>query len=399
MKVSAALVAASLLLNIALGWAWTTRRSTPPARADAPAPAKVGAPATTSLRPINPKTWEYLAGDDPRTLATRLRAKGFPPHVIRAIVTARVRGEFADRYREIAAAVRARPYWLSRSYDIGSAKMTRARHQLERDVSARVGELLGSEVATMTDFERRQMARDYGDLPDAKLDALLRIQADYEDMKGKVRNEAADILLPEDREKIALLDRERDADIARLLSPEERADYELHTSRTTGRLRSQLVSFRPTEEEFRALYTLRKQVDDAFPSPDTPAERKARAEAEAKLRDQIAAALGPERYADYERTTDPTWMENDRFARQYKLPPEAVAQLGAVQKELTQRATDLRRLNAPPEQLEAQLAALRNEADLRLAPIVGSRLLPGYKDNAGWLRALSTPRPASGRTP
>ncbi len=64
-----------------------------------------------------------------------------------------------------------------------------------------------------------------------------------------------------DREKLALLNRERRADLERVLTPEELFEYDLRQGPTAMRLRSQLAAFQPTEEEYRAIFTVQHALD------------------------------------------------------------------------------------------------------------------------------------------
>jgi hypothetical protein len=124
----------------------------------------------------------------------------------------------------------------------------------------------------------------------------------------------------------------------------------------------------------------------------TAEQRRMRAEAEKQLAPQIEAALGAERYAEYQKKTDAAWRMNNQFALQFNLPAEAVEQLYAIQKDITDRAKAVREANAAYEQLSAQLAALQQEAVTRLAPILGDRLLSGYRNSYGtWVRELRPP--------
>ena len=75
-------------------------------------------------------------------------------------------------------------------------------------------------------------------LPPAKRDALRRIQQDYDEMMAKFSPNG--IQLASDKERLALLRAERDRDIAALLTPAERAEYELRTSSTSLALRARL---------------------------------------------------------------------------------------------------------------------------------------------------------------
>lgn len=389
------LFAGSLLLNAALATWLLHHGHAESARCVAPASVAPVVPLpdpTDPLAGVDPHTWQVFTGGDLHELVGRLRAKGFPPHVIRAILTVQVQHQFADRYAKIVAAIRAEPYWMTRMSGSNNPRISRDTYQLQRDVRTAVNDLLGTSLDD-TPANLRWLRRQYGDLSVAKLDQLQRIQADYDDMRAAARAEAHYILLPEDRDKLALLQREERADIERLLTPDEVLAMDLRSSGTANRLQAQLSSFHPTEDEYRRLFAIQQQFDDHFPTTNaTPEQKRARTDAEPALQQKIAAALGADRYADYQRTTDPVWRHNDDFVSQFRLPDGTTAQLFAIEKDLSQRADALRAQHLPAVQLNDELTALVNEATVRLAPVLTPPLLAGYKERTEWLRRLQPQR-------
>ena len=391
----AAAVALSLAANVLLVVRW--RPALRPAETPAIALRAAPAPAT-SARSVDPETWTRLdAAGEPAEFVARLRAKGYPPAVIRAIVRAQLNERFADRLKAINDAIAAQPYWRGQGY-MTDPKISAAQRALNREINDAMRSLLGASFNDLGDAERTALVRRFGDLPPGKIDALQQIASDYGDMMNEVRAAArtsgGTMLLPEDTKKLALLEREMRADIANVLTPEELDAYDLRTSRTANTLRNQLQAFEPTEPEFLALYQINKAFDDRYASMETltPDQRRERADAQKQLAPEIQAALGPDRYADYERKTDPVWLQNNRFASEFDLPPTAVDQLFAIQKDLTDRAKAIKQGNPPYEQLSAQLTALDQEATLRLTPVLGDQLLGGYRSGYGyWLRELQPP--------
>src|SRR5208282_195111 len=83
-------------------------------------------------------------------------------------------------------------------------------------------------------------------------------------------------------EKLRDLQREQDAALSRLLTPQEKEEYELTMSPTADRLRKQLIGFNPTEEEFLDLFRRQQAIASAYEFEDTNDEkvRAARAAAE-----------------------------------------------------------------------------------------------------------------------
>ena len=161
--------------------------------------------------------------------------------------------------------------------------------------------LLGVDGMQPTSDELAALQHRFGGLPPAKLVELQKIVADYTELSKETSEVANGILLPQDRATLALIRKESDADVARLLSADELTEYELHHSSTANRLQQQLSAFEPNEEEFRALFTINRVIDAEYGNPGvlSPEQRRTRLEAQKQLTSEIQAALGPERFAAY----------------------------------------------------------------------------------------------------
>jgi hypothetical protein len=207
-----------------------------------------------------------------------------------------------------------------------------------------------------------------------------------------------------EREKGRELEKERDAAIAQVLSPQEYAEYELRASNTASSLRYQLATFDPTEQEFRTIFQLQRAFDLQYPSvfavgaltPEQNAAMRQRSEAQKLLTDQIKAALGPERGEEYVRSMDYNYQQTARLVGRLELPAENARQVYAVQKEFEPRVAELRgNRTLSAEQRNQQLAALQEEATAKVSPLLGgTRGLEAYKQYGGsWLRSMVPPPP------
>lgn len=370
-----------------------------PVAVAAPAAVRAAGDAGDPTAQVDRQTWERLTqGGDPAALVARLRAQGFPPKMVRIILTLQLQAAQAERLQDINVGFLSQPYWRSTSNgSMITPAFNLANRALSREVDDRVMQLLGPSLPEMTPEELAEWRNRHGELiSPEKIGTLERIAADYSDLRSQVTTAAGRILLPEDREKLAFLEKEMLADMARTLTPEEMTEYEMRTGRTGQALRSTVAAFRPTEQEFRALYRVMQTLDAQFgrSSPQTPEERRQRTEAEAQLGPQIAAVLGPERYADYQRTTDPAWRTAYIYVGLNGLPSALIGPLAGVEQEFAPRARAVRENAAlTAEQRNAQLAALAQEAEQRLAATLGAERAAAYKASGGWMRALQ-PMPA-----
>jgi hypothetical protein len=179
-------------------------------------------------------------------------------------------------------------------------------------------------------------------------------------MIGAIRASMQGIVLPEDREKLALLAREKRADLAAVLTPEELADFELRSSPTTNVLRSRLGAFEPTEAEFRALFQAQQALNGKFPGTFTSIDHEARMEAQKTFQDQLRTAFGGERYAAYVRETSGEYQQLNRIAQQANLSPETALQAFNVRDSVARESNRI--FDDPALSADAKRASLQQLA-------------------------------------
>lgn len=210
--------------------------------------------------------------------------------------------------------------------------------------------------------------------------------------------------MPWDREQIVYIEQEMRADIEAVLDPEELELYDLYRSTTANALRARLISFAPTEEEFRALYELQKSFDERFSyttmsrDPETMRERS---RAQQELNDQFEAVLGQERYAALQRHMDRGYQAAARIVDHFKRPEENATAVYELTQNMEQRGRALRsNRDLAPEQRDAQLRELAVDASNRLDDLLTVEGAQAYRDSgaARWLSLLeprSPTRPTS----
>ena len=339
---------------------------------------------------------QLLSGDLKEEVAN-LRAAGFPPKVIRAIMAAMLDEQFAARRRKIMGDQPEVSYWKPGSTAaLFSSPQMSALRQLAREEQDTLKQLLGPDSATaeLSHFYQQRM---YGDLPSEKMDGLQRVQQDYNELRAQIYGEAGNgaTMLPWDREKLALLEKEQHDDIAGMLTPEELRQYDLRSSNTAQRLRNQLTYFNPTEQEFLAVYDLQSQFDQAH-NPltmgmQTPEEMRQRQADQQQLQAQIKAVLGDQRYQDYQQSTDNGFMTANRIVSTLQLPAQNAVAAWTLQQSIQQQASSLRTdRSLPPGQRMQALQTLVVQADQQLTTLLTQPGVDAYKQTPGgmWLRSL-----------
>ena len=401
MKLAPALLALSLAANVA-GLALFALRPAlgPPAMralfgvvAPAEAAARVAAERSAAAAKPLPSLWSRLQSDDLTTLVARLRAAGFSPVMIRALVDALVAERFDPRIKAITRERDETPYWRQPPYLMSGSKVLEDLNQIYRERARLLRELLGDDALAYggTDISAAQR-RQYGDLPRAKIDLVARINDDYADMTGQIRAAMQGVTLPEDREKLALLEREKRADLAAVLTPAELADYELRTSHVTNRLRTALSIMNADESEFRKIHAALQPYADVL-YPQTPnsglVQIDQRRDATLRANEQLKTALGPERFADYQRASNSDYQQLYRLTQGEILAPGALNRAFDARAVAAEASTKIMGDRAlPAEQRAAALQAVAAAARTTILSNLGPKAGPAYAQAASWLTHL-----------
>jgi len=388
-------VAGSLVLNVVLAWWLIAGLNHPaPVPADATASLLRAAPTAAALeRAIDPDVWPSLQTDDLRTLVTRLRATGFPPDIIRAILSARLGETYIARRKALDPEEDTRPFWKARTSD---PKRDLALRQLGREHEKLLRDLLGDQDAADPMAEAYQQRRLEG-VPPEKANQVRELLRDYD---GKRADIFAAGIYQGDRNKLTELEKAQHAALAQVLTPAELVEYDLRTSNTANQLRFELSAFDPTEAEFRELFQLKESFGDRLgpmSGPPTREQMLARNEAQKQLTEQIKATLGPVRAEEYVRALDGNYRQTSQLVARLELPPETTNQVWTVQKDIQERTQALNKdRSLTAEQRAGQLAALADEAKTRISATLGDRGFEAYQQYGGrWLQSLK-PRPTSG---
>ncbi len=345
------------------------------------------------------KAWTQIQSGDLRSLVTQLRAAGFSASMIRTIVAARVSEQFAARRKPLLAAQEEIPFWKSPRGMPLDPKTIAALRDIDKEQSALIKELLGPELLGSNDDMSFYQRRQYGDLPKEKIDQLQNIAKDYGELTQEVYEKAGGILLADDREKLAFIEKERLADIAKLLSPQEFEDYQLRNSPTANSLRWQLAIFNATEDEFRAIHKASLTVEAQLGSANTvrsAADMRKRQEAMFAM---VQSSLPPQRLAELKLALDPEYQQINGLIVHLNLPASTSQQVMSLQKDIQQRASTVQNNREIPEEERArQLSALAQEATTKLTNSLGTRGMEAYKQGLGfWLQNLQ-PRPTTPNT-
>src|SRR5581483_364126 len=215
------------------------------------------------------------------------RAAGFSPAVVRALAAATIDARQAPRRRALAEPVRDAPLAQAQVFDASTTDAWRAEEfaRLDRD-------------------RARQLRAALDDEPPAQR-AAADIDDDYADLAGAVTANCGGVMLPEDREVLALLAREHAADLAQVaadapapVAPQaERVDLNALASPAGDSPESALRSTRSTWDH--------ESLATALAAAGFPP---------ALIRAALRAEF-PEAVADDGGEPDPVATERERFVR------------------------------------------------------------------------------------
>jgi hypothetical protein len=311
---------------------------------------------------------------------------------------ARLQEQLDARRKQLMEGVQDEPYWQTGRSMNFSAKLMAAQREFYHEQTRMLRELLGEDAVQDDEFARYWRQRQFGEISPQKAEDLQRIVSDYNELRHDVYVRSNGMLLPEDREQISFIERSMREDLAASTTPQELEAYELRSSTTASALRSQLTTFQPTEEEFRALFHVAKSVEEQFGTSQGAIPPEERQKRQAALNEQAKTILSPERYAAFEQAMDPRYGSLNRIAARYELPATVVPQVYQVQQDLQRRAGELRAL--PADKRAAALVELAQEATTRIKPLLGERGLEAYKLYGGqWIEGLTQPSPHTRNAP
>jgi hypothetical protein len=394
------------------------RPSSPPAAAE----AKVVTNTLTQIAVRKINATNLLAGLTGRTLnwaalestnyphyIANLRAIGCPEETIRDIIITDVCKLYAKRRAELRSQEPAYQFWkTSEGWNGGygsSPALQQDLRALDKEQRALIKELLGvdyqAELAKYWEDDYPQ--RLYGFLPAEKRQQVMELQERFEELEQEIYARSKGFMLEEDQERLRQLQKQREEEMAKVLTPEEMEEYELRHSNTANNLRYQLAGFEPNEEEFRKIFPLQKAFDDTFsdlpPSRDdagAEARERAQQEAQAALHEELRKALGETRFNEYVRAQDADYKTLVQMTDRLELPKDLAGRVYEMKREAERQRDQVQaNPNLTAAQRQAALAAIAQETERSVAGVMGDSVFKVYQKNgAQWIRGLGvSPEP------
>lgn len=350
-----------------------------------------------------PLDWRTVESEDYRDYIANLRSIGCPEETVRDIIIADINKLYASKIAALYPAPREMKFWRveDRAARREEREREESRRQLEHEKRELIKELLGVdydvEIAQWSGRPSEDAFR-YGFLPPEKQEQAKALHDKYREMERALFSDGG--LTPENRAKFMALRAEREAEMAKLLGPEDFEQYQLRNSYTARNMRENLVGFQPSEEEFRQIFQLQKTFDDQFGftrGGTDEAVREQRKAAQQQLETQLRAALGDERFHDYQLTQDPLYRDAYAAVQRYDLPKQAAETVYQVRIAAEQERDRIRNdPNLDPNSRQAALAALANDTQQALRPVLGQNW-ESFQSRNGWVDRLGQANSSSSR--
>lgn len=188
--------------------------------------------------------------------------------------------------------------------------------------------------------------------------------------------------------QLALLERERRADLGAALGVRALEDLELRES-PAGRLVTRLLgSTNATEEQQRAVFRLQREFELDFELACAGGAEAflARERARQVMQEQIRGILGDELFGAWLAGEGDDHALAAAFAANRGLSPRLAAELRAAKNDFVLRMLELNASRLPPEELRAAERIAAHQTELRTAALLGPVAYPAAREELlGWL--------------
>jgi len=225
---------------------------------------------------------------------------------------------------------------------------------------------------------------------------IARIEADYDEIRAKAAADyaAAGKAFPGGLNaflrQLALLEREKRADLAKELTPRELEDYELRATHAGKQVAQLLGDSAATDAQRRAAFRHQLEFEDRFAlvfdlSPPALAERESARHA---TQEKIRAVLGDELFAVWLRGEGAEFDQMLGLVKRQGQSLGAALDLWSVRNEFTRgRLAILADKALGAEQRRAALARLAEQTEIRVSSVIGlGGLQAGRDEGLGWLQ-------------
>ncbi|MFN7140027.1 MAG: hypothetical protein ACK4UN_11900 [Limisphaerales bacterium] len=337
-------------------------------------------------------TWRAVEAEDFKLYIANLRSIRCPEETVRDIIVADVNKLFAAKMRQLWSGSSRMEYWKAQNWNSKEEQdRQRQMRKLQQEKSDLLVELLGVDP----EKERRKedghvdyWERQYAFLSPEKQKQARDVQEKFEEMRQEVYRNNLGSMDEEDQKKIEQIYDQQLAAMSQFLTPTELEQYELRTSQVASQLRYDLSGFDVSEDEFRAIYQLRKERRDDLRHPWDPDDKIAqdrRKKAVEETDKQIEAMIGADRFKDYKLSQDHAFKELFRLTQRFDLPRDKAVAVFDMKKQAEDAVKQIRDdKSLDKQQRDAALKEIRTATEEAITAELGGDLLQRYRNRGGW---------------
>ena len=235
------------------------------------------------------------------------------------------------------------------------------------------------------------MDKSYGFIPKELREQVLEISGRMNEEKQEIyaKNDGFGFYDPYQQSDLHKIEKKYHDELAKILTPEQLQEWDLRNSDTANQLKNDLSAFDPNEDEFRALFKYKQAQEDLNPSDDpdrdapplTADQRKANADKQKALDDELAQTVGTNRVAEYKLEQDYSY----RNLIDSGVPKESVFKLDEMKQQAQDAANKIRQdTSLTDDQRNAALSAIRSETQSSINDLLGAKPAKRYSNNGGW---------------
>lgn len=327
-------------------------------------PTSIAPPASNSPPVASQQfDWRAVESEDYKKYIANLRAIGCPEETIRDIIRADVSKLFESRAKAERGGTNRFEYWKGGNplANLFNEEAVAKQQTLAREKRELLRELLGEEASEKPDLSTGMVnpfetMLDF--LPAEKQTQLMELEQKF----GAKLMEASKDAMRGDRTGMMKIQSEKDAALLAVLTPEEKFEYDLRMSQSAMVMRMQLGDFELSEQEFRDIFKLRKELDDQFGvmgmGATSKTEQQQRDAAQSQMNDQIKEILGA-RYTEYKYEASGEWAAQmlHRIAKENNVPRDSALKAYEI--------TDLARAEAQKVKANAALGDAQRQTTLQ----------------------------------
>ncbi len=346
--------------------------------------------------------WRQLETEDYRAYITRLRAIRCPEQTIRDIVIADLDKLMAPRIEAIYGRRADLQFWHSEEEELANDRDAQEVYRHKRDIDqekrAAIEELLGVDLVRermRVNGEQDYYERRLGFLTEQRRSEIRKVLEKFDDLQDEIRSkEWADgaPLSAQDRAELRRLRQQKQTELAALLSPAEREQYELWMSDSANGVRHATYGMDIAKEEFLAIYNARKTFDEQWSGCDPELVDEATSQrmeaARQQMESDLERQLGAERFAEYKRGEDPEFHLLAKTATHFKLPKDTAKRVYDVKRSLEEVRRSLEQnTRLSPDQKALALRAIHDESERTVRLLLGDKAFNYYQrtGDVGWL--------------